>query len=115
MRGKRKGEKAGDSKPRITPADAGKTPICKRIRCRKEDHPRGCGENALAAALQASYSGSPPRMRGKLKLVIRKMRHVRITPADAGKTNQHILHNAQSRDHPRGCGENAMYLENDLA
>ena len=50
---------------RITPADAGKTqkgiPISRYI----EDHPRGCGENLVAADKRTLDVGSPPRMRGK--------------------------------------------------
>ena len=30
----------------------------------------------------------------------------RITPADAGKTEQFVVLQFYSRDHPRGCGEN---------
>ena len=31
--------------PRITPADAGKTRAKSTRKCRRQDHPRGCGEN----------------------------------------------------------------------
>ena len=54
-----------------------------------------------------TFSGSPPRMRGK---------HVKnylfpdlpgITPADAGKTVQCNSIIPDVQDHPRGCGENS--------
>ena len=46
-------------------------------------------------------------MRGKLVGNAVFVPTVRITPADAGKTNyMEILMNLR-KDHPRGCGENA--------
>ena len=45
-------------------------------------------------------------MRGKLDSVqIRKFAHG-ITPADAGKTSIFTVRQADTEDHPRGCGEN---------
>ena len=52
-------------KVRITPADAGKTAYVNRGWAGTEDHPRGCGENYLAAFQAVREQGSPPRMRGK--------------------------------------------------
>ena len=45
MRGKHSNHAANDSNKRITPADAGKTPVSGTSRVEPEDHPRGCGEN----------------------------------------------------------------------
>ena len=71
---------------RITPADAGKTfTAAKRTRL-EQDHPRGCGENALLNTLISFILGSPPRMRGKLPLLSECLEKSGITPADAGKT-----------------------------
>ena len=50
----------------ITPADAGKTMGNGARNHRQEDHPRGCGENINQMDYTIRYSGSPPRMRGKL-------------------------------------------------
>ena len=70
----------------ITPADAGKTcRLSSNPRC-NEDHPRGCGENLRQQIFMVKQSGSPPRMRGKLKYIFKIGRKLRITPADAGKT-----------------------------
>ena len=90
----------------ITPADAGKTSM-KYCRWKEEqDHPRGCGENYLAAFQAVREQGSPPRMRGKLcRLHVGTLAH-RITPADAGKTTCSVYICAGEKDHPRGCGEN---------
>ena len=70
----------------ITPADAGKT-AKKRVRRRyTRDHPRGCGENVCFRKQQPHSTGSPPRMRGKLLHRSQSPNVLRITPADAGKT-----------------------------
>ena len=50
------------------------------------DHPRGCGENRSTSD---SCNSS-----------------IRITPADAGKTQPAFAAEDFGRDHPRGCGEN---------
>ena len=86
MRGKPRDCPQPCNKTRITPADAGKTGIARRIECRLQDHPRGCGENLSPKPLRLTSTGSPPRMRGK-QLV-------------------HYLLGNGVKDHPRGCGEN---------
>ena len=58
------------------------TPIKK-----KEDHPRGCGENAQEIINAKWDTGSPPRMRGKPVERTEIGKISRITPADAGKTS----------------------------
>ena len=49
----------------ITPAYAGKSARHPDRPCGRRDHPRGCGEKAVATILWYSWMGSPPRMRGK--------------------------------------------------
>ena len=93
---------------RITPADAGKTATVPARACAVSDHPRGCGENAFAMRSASSVPGSPPRMRGKLPLLIEGIVKGRITPADAGKTSARLSRQTFRLDHPRGCGENTM-------
>ena len=74
------------SLPRITPAGAGKTEVCK--------------------TLLGSSTGSPPQVRGK-PLRPRPDKHrPRITPAGAGKTSGCLAVFDIRRDHPRRCGEN---------
>ena len=70
----------------ITPAYAGKTADIHRQRLVPWDHPRVCGENAVAAFGEWCVGGSPPRMRGKPSINDVKMTGIRITPAYAGKT-----------------------------
>ena len=55
-------------------------------------------------------TGSPPRMRGKHTVMDRRADEDRITPADAGKTQGIAEQIDAVRDHPRGCGENLLYL-----
>ena len=92
----------------ITPADAGKTGRgCAEFR-RSGDHPRGCGENLFVFKAFKIRMGSPPRMRGKLRYNLAKVIQIRITPADAGKTQQRLRAGRLVEDHPRGCGENRV-------
>ena len=106
MRGKLGGERFQTPVPRITPADAGKTPPKFTSIILTTDHPRGCGENVTAYDPTMSGTGSPPRMRGKPQMPRTRNADARITPADAGKTAACPLSGAHGRDHPRGCGEN---------
>ena len=53
----------------------------------------------------ATIWGSPPHMRGKVSSCSSDSRHLRITPAHAGKRN-HTFHDLRKqKDHPRTCGE----------
>ena len=74
----------------ITPADAGKTLHISSTSC--------------------CVIGSPPRMRGKPLSASTHRRVYRITPADAGKTCIRTRSGVAGRDHPRGCGENAVLI-----
>ncbi len=86
MRGKLNTSFKRHSRDRITPADAGKTKTNQRTVNHDEDHPRGCGENHKLTVMCSDGKGSPPRMRGKLSVVINPSGYRGITPADAGKT-----------------------------
>ena len=50
-------------------------------------------------------------MRGKLSPAPSRISTCRITPADAGKTCHTELLSAIFRDHPRGCGENPVIID----
>ena len=86
MRGKLIKPASTDNVNGITPADAGKTTDEDVWEFLRQDHPRGCGENARMKLQSFLKTGSPPRMRGKRKDEITKFFEDRITPADAGKT-----------------------------
>ena len=51
-------------------------------------------------------------MRGKPKKELPVDLNERITPADAGKTATSISTHITDKDHPRGCGENSNYADN---
>ena len=110
MRGKLTTDPSKRHCKRITPADAGKT-IQQGIKNPPEqDHPRGCGENCVLRIVGCVATGSPPRMRGKLSVDKTALKKARITPADAGKTGASFACAERVRDHPRGCGENALAI-----
>ena len=73
----------------ITPAYAGKRTISHGHYGDDRDHPRVCGEKNGQACNFFRKPGSPPRMRGKVRLV-------RIEPERRG-------------DHPRVCGEKFLF------
>ena len=58
-----------------------------------------------------SHAGSSPRMRGARPETIRQKLKVGIIPADAGSTIQAICRVLSVKDHPRGCGEHDIDLD----
>ena len=105
MRGKDMGIDYRKLFSRITPAYAGKSSPFFVICSPSQDHPRVCGEKALAFAGRAHAEGSPPRMRGKVTWLQNLEEIVRITPAYAGKRYAARLSVHRHEDHPRVCGE----------
>ena len=87
MRGKGRVFCHAVSVDRITPAYAGKSHTVFPFAHVKEDHPRLCGEKALAILLAIGKLGSPPPMRGKAVSSLVSSTLSRITPAYAGKRN----------------------------
>ena len=70
-----------------------------------QDHPRLCGEKSVMQSAGRLKVGSPPPMRGKDHTCDEATKHVRITPAYAGKSDPQTRSSTRSRDHPRLCGE----------
>ena len=91
---------------RITPACAGKTKRYRVCKGGRGDHPRVCGENDDIRDAVMTLVGSPPRVRGKREVLLRKAVVRGITPACAGKTVEVINADFLCEDHPRVCGEN---------
>ena len=106
VRGKRSGQYSMGYCCRITPACAGKTSQEHNQRVSRQDHPRVCGENKGSSASEILSSGSPPRVRGKLRVKLVCMHSRGITPACAGKTSLSGCTCRAAWDHPRVCGEN---------
>ena len=72
----------------LIPAHAGKTRIENRFnRCPKA-HPRACGENLCQLHVAHAPTGSSPRMRGKLVIILYYVCQVGLIPAHAGKTQR---------------------------
>ena len=90
---------------RIIPADAGSTKPSRETTTSQKDHPRGCGEHAVALIGIVTRRGSSPRMRGAPHIAPCKRQKLRIIPADAGSTRSVRVEAQASADHPRGCGE----------
>ena len=107
MRGAQREKKMKEPVKRIIPADAGSTHQDPRDGSICEDHPRGCGEHALAERNGGFKPGSSPRMRGAPVPPVLCRSSPRIIPADAGSTNGRPGWQSETGDHPRGCGEHA--------
>ena len=95
----------------ITPACAGKTVKMPIVAGFNRDHPRVCGKNNLDSRPRRGAVGSPPRVREKLRLVLRPYIMRRITPACAGKTTLWISAVTICQDHPRVCGKNFLITD----
>ena len=67
VREKLKGSEYDEVMSRITPASAGKTKSNRDLKAKERDHPRECGKNALEKLKSNQNTGSPPRVREKLK------------------------------------------------
>ena len=105
MRGARFAQNTRDEVRRIIPAYAGSTWWPQRPMPCIRDHPRICGEHAMAFDVPTLPLGSSPHMRGA-----RPLRHPQhdgagIIPAYAGSTGCIKFRDCWVWDHPRICGE----------
>ena len=89
----------------ITPAHAGSIASNCPGLFLDQDHPRACGEHRVSTAGRYPLPGSPPRMRGALKLKNNCNKSTRITPAHAGSMYPSKPGYPGPEDHPRACGE----------
>ena len=90
---------------RITPACAGKSYSQDVNEPQSQDHPRVCGEKFKILFSASSSEGSPPRVRGKGKVLEKLAVEAGITPACAGKRKPSTNTRCPKKDHPRVCGE----------
>ena len=93
----------------ITPAYAGKSGAPAISPVMMTDHPRLCGEKSSPFCAPCAIRGSPPPMRGKVLLLHILSGHLGITPAYAGKSFAYAEAFAVAEDHPRLCGEKAVF------
>ena len=89
----------------ITPAYAGKRLWCRGHGAPGQDYPRVCGEKLQTRSRKSAWTGSPPRMRGKVFSAASSSHSAGITPAYAGKRQSTGCKAENRRDHPRICGE----------
>ena len=105
VRGKAAGTAARNARFRITPACAGKSGCPDLAHWAERDHPRVCGEKNGGRSGAFPAWGSPPRVRGKVVLLLYVRFFERITPACAGKSLERSMPITVAKDHPRVCGE----------
>ena len=72
--------------PGITPAYAGKRGRKEVAPMSNRDHPRVCGEKITDETIGVVIQGSPPRVRGKVSVLLVDVVMLRVTPACAGKS-----------------------------
>ena len=69
-----------------------------------------CGEQIIREWDDMKNEGSPPRVRGTGRLHQGRHPLGRITPACAGNSYYNDIDIATAKDHPRVCGEQALFL-----
>ena len=74
----------------------------------QRDHPCVCGEKCVEDWHSFSRSGSPLRMRGKVRRFREAQENSRITPAYAGKRRKQSRFACLCEDHPCVCGEKSL-------
>ena len=94
----------------IIPAYAGNTSAYVWCKSETRDHPRVCGEHCGVEHSPRPVWGSSPRMRGTRPPRPSVPRPSGIIPAYAGNTNDGQHARFDVRDHPRVCGEHALFL-----
>ena len=104
-RGKVEDMRKAGLNPRITPAWAGKSQTESCGITSSGDHPRVGGEKQQRPACRPGNPGSPPRGRGKALNMRLSVFTGRITPAWAGKSQEHKAEIWRQGDHPRVGGE----------
>ena len=93
----------------IIPALAGSTSDLGTYHYAGRDHPRACGEHRSTRSSTRTPKGSSPRLRGARFHHLMGGRRGGIIPALAGSTTYRNRSAAQSRDHPRACGEHPTF------
>ena len=93
---------------RITPAHAGTIYKKSRLKSRRWDHPRACGDYVEKIISLITAIGSPPRMRGLYATCAIPPFLKGITPAHAGTILRAFAQVVCNRDHPRACGDYSL-------
>ena len=98
----------------IIPACAGSTAPHGRTARPKRDHPRMCGEHAVAVRVFPYSWGSSPHVRGARLERDENPSGSGIIPACAGSTGFLRRTRARRRDHPRMCGEHQRFDDGEI-
>ena len=104
--GKRVASARSSARLRFTPTPVGKTRQDHRRLLHGAVHPHACGENPGSNSLVVSAYGSPPRLWGKLNLLLSSILIPRFTPTPVGKTATQTVGRTSLTVHPHACGEN---------
>ena len=91
--------------PRIIPALAGNTRLCRDTRHHRRDHPRSRGEYKPTGCDRQPFAGSSPLSRGIPLQLHQALANTRIIPALAGNTMAFLATPETRTDHPRSRGE----------
>ena len=70
-----------------------------------------CGEKGAVIQPEGGAQGSPPRMRGKVSLMVEVSARQGITPAYVGKSAARVYRHGWFEDYPRMCGEKLMFCQ----
>ena len=97
--------------PRIIPALAGNTNLSDLFMNVWRDHPRSRGEYSSCVYYYIPLLGSSPLSRGIPEAYRPRLNRVRIIPALAGNTVDHVFVLSWPPDHPRSRGEYALFRE----
>ena len=95
----------------IIPACAGSTIAFTVVITAARDHPRMCGEHIIRATKGHKREGSSPHVRGARHAMTSWFRLQGIIPACAGSTRVMVIPSEPTRDHPRMCGEHALWAD----
>ena len=110
VRGLRQVLKLNSDGQGITPACAGTTWLLQVLSCIFRDHPRLCGDYKQRECEVFCRLGSPPPVRGLLKIKPKLIKTIRITPACAETTPGSKIFFLHLEDHPRLCGDYLLSL-----
>jgi hypothetical protein len=119
---------------RTTPARTGSTVAAAGPCSALADHPRVCGDDACVLSRSVVAVGPPPRARGRHLVDRGGVQAIRTTPACAGTTRTRCTRSGTVRttpacagttppastptrcrsDHPRGCGDDPWYVDNNI-
>ncbi len=105
VRGEVNSSPNGSRRAGIIPASAGRSAPSPPPTAHRRDHPRGCGEKRMSAALRIAGTGSSPRVRGEDDPAVLGEVLLGIIPAGAGRSSARTCCPPAIGDHPRGCGE----------